>query len=201
MPPGEVTGYIVRMDSGIARILIDKARIAARVREMGRQLSSDLEEELKREGNNVGNHPDRIVMMPILTGAIVFTADLIREMPMRLSMRVVTVSSYPGASTVSKGAALRGAIPNDLGGRHIVVIDDILDSGHTLALVRELVLEQNPASLRICVLLEKKVKRAAAVHANYVGFEIPDEFVVGYGLDFDGYYRNLPEIGVLRQGE
>lgn len=193
--------YIVRMDSGIEKILIDRARIAARVREMGRQLSSDLEAELKREGNNVGSHPDRIVMMPILTGAIVFTADLIREMPMRLSMRVVTVSSYPGASTVSKGAALRGAIPNDLGGRHIVVIDDILDSGHTLALVKELVLEQNPASLRICVLLEKKVKRAAEVHANYVGFEIPDEFVVGYGLDFDGYYRNLPEIGVLKQGE
>ncbi len=189
------------MDSGIARILIDRTRIAARVREMGRQLSADLEAELKREGNDTGNHPDRIVMMPILTGAIVFTADLIREMPMRLSMRVVTVSSYPGASIVSKGAALRGAIPNDLGGRHIVVIDDIHDSGHTLALVRELVLEQNPASLRICVLLEKKVKRAAEVHANYVGFEIPDEFVVGYGLDFDGYYRNLPEIGVLRQGE
>lgn len=135
--------------------------------------------------------------MPILTGAMVFAADLIREMPMRLSMRLVTVSSYPGATTVSKGAALRGAIPADLGGRHVVVIDDILDSGHTLALVRELVLEQNPASLRLCVLLDKKVARSVEIRPNYVGFEIPDAFVVGYGLDYDGYYRNLPEIAVL----
>lgn len=187
------------MQSGIARVLIDRDRIAARVREIGRQLSSDLEAELRKDGHDSASHADRIVLIPILTGAIVFTADLIREMPMRLSMRVVTVSSYPGASTVSKGAAMRGAIPNDLGGRHVVVIDDILDSGHTLALVKELVLEQNPASLRICVLLEKKVKRAAQIHANYVGFEIPDEFVVGYGLDYDGYYRNLPEVGVLAQ--
>lgn len=188
------------MDSRVGRILIDRERIASRVREMGRQLSADLEGELRKEGADAADHPDRVVLIPILTGAIVFTADLIREMPLRLSMRVVTVSSYPGATTTSKGAALRGAIPSDLGGRHVVVVDDILDSGHTLALVKELVLEQNPASLRICVLLEKKVKRAAEVHANYIGFEIPDEFVVGYGLDFDGYYRNLPEIGILEPG-
>lgn len=188
------------MDSRVGRILIDRERIASRVREMGRQLSADLEAELRKEGADAADHPDRVVLIPILTGAIVFTADLIREMPLRLSMRVVTVSSYPGATTTSKGAALRGAIPSDLGGRHVVVVDDILDSGHTLALVKELVLEQNPASLRICVLLEKKVKRAAEVHANYIGFEIPDEFVVGYGLDFDGYYRNLPEIGILEPG-
>lgn len=190
------------MQIGIRRILIDRSRIAARVAEMGRQLSADLEADLKSEGHDASSHADRVVLMPILTGAIVFTADLIREMPLRLSMRVVTVSSYPGATTVSKGAALRGAIPTDLGGRHVVVVDDILDSGNTLALVRELVLEQNPASLRICVMLRKQVKRAAShdVHPQYVGFDIPDEFVVGYGLDYDGYYRNLPEIGVLEPG-
>jgi hypoxanthine phosphoribosyltransferase len=186
------------MAHGIVRVMIDRERIAARVREMGRRLAADLEADLRAEGSSAADHPDRIVLMPILTGAIVFVADLIREMPMRLSMRVVTVSSYPGTATKSRGAMLRGAIPSDLGGRHVVVVDDILDSGHTLSLIRELVLEQNPASLRICVLLDKKVPRSVELHPNYTGFEIPDEFVVGYGLDYDGYYRNLPDIAVLR---
>ena len=167
------------------------------MREIGRQLSQDLENDLRAEGTDAADSPDRVVMVPILTGAIVFVADRIREMPMKLSMRMVTVSSYPGQSTMSRGAALRGALPQDLGGRHIVVVDDILDSGHTLALVKELILEQNPASLRMCVLLDKKVPRKHEVTLNYAGFEIPDEFVVGYGLDYDGYYRNLPEIVTL----
>lgn len=191
------------MDPTIGRVLIDRARIALRVREIGRQLSAELESDLKRDGGDVMRHPDRIVLMPILTGAIVFVADLIREMPLRLSMRVVTVSSYPGTTTKSRGAMLRGALPQDLGGRHVVVVDDILDSGHTLALVRELVLEQNPASLRICVLLRKDVPRPPErqVHPNHVGFDIPNEFVVGYGLDYNGFYRNLPDIAVLEAGE
>lgn len=165
---------------------------------MGRELSGAIQAELAREGADVGSHADRVVLMPILTGSIVFTADLIREMPIKLSMRVVAVSSYPGASTSSKGALLRGAMPTDLGGRHVVVIDDILDSGQTLGLIRDLVLEQRPASLRVVVLLDKQVKRKTEVKADLVGFEIPDEFVVGYGLDYDGYYRNLPEVAVLK---
>ncbi|MDX2115941.1 MAG: hypoxanthine phosphoribosyltransferase [Planctomycetota bacterium] len=185
------------MQPDVQKILIDRERIDRRVRELGRQLATDLESLLRAEGSDPARHPDRVVMLPILTGAMVFTADLIRHMPLRLSIRVVTVSSYPGATTVSRGAALRGALPPDLEGRHVVVIDDILDSGHTLQLIRELVLEQRPASLRICVLLSKRVHRAADIHADYVGFEIPDEFVVGYGLDYDGFYRNLPDVAVL----
>lgn len=185
------------MDRALGRVLIDRARIHTRVREIGRQLSTELEAELSRSGNGPQDHPDQVVMVPILTGALVFTADLIREMHLKLSMRMVTVSSYPGASTRSRGAAIRGAIPTDLGGRHVVVIDDILDSGHTLTLIRQLVLEQNPASLRLCVLLRKSVPRASELEPNFVGFDIPDEFVVGYGLDYDGYYRNLPEIVAL----
>jgi hypoxanthine phosphoribosyltransferase len=186
------------MADRVERILIDRARIAARVREMGRELSAALEAELAREGASAASHADRIVLMPILTGSIVFTADLIREMPIKLSMRVVAVSSYPGTATASKGALLRGAMPADLGGRHVVVIDDILDSGQTLGLIRDLVLEQKPASLRIVVMLDKKVTRKTQVKADLFGFEIPDEFVVGYGLDYDGYYRNLPEVAVLK---
>ncbi len=181
----------------IGKTLIDRENIRRRVREIGLALSSDLETDLRAEGNDALDHPDRVVMVPILTGAIVFVADLIREMPLKMSMRMVTVSSYPGQSTSSRGAALRGALPEDLGGRHVVVVDDILDSGHTLAMVKELVLAQNPASLRLCVLLEKQVPRSREVTLNYAGFQIPDEFVVGYGLDYDGFYRNLPEIVTL----
>jgi len=191
-------GILSPMDRDIERILIDRERIRARVAEMGRQLSADLEAELRREGSGSMDHPDRVVMLPILTGGIIFVADLIREMPMRLSMRVVTVSSYPGATTKSKGAALRGAIPHDLGGRHVVVVDDILDSGQTLGLVRDLIGEQKPASLRLCVLLRKQVPRVIDVEADSIGFDIPDEFVVGYGLDYNGFYRNLPDIVTLK---
>jgi len=186
------------MNADIERVLIDRQKIRDRVAAMGRELAADLEQTLRAEGNGALDHPDRVVMLPILTGGIIFVADLIREMPMRLSMRVVTVSSYPGASTTSKGAALRGAIPHDLSGRHIVIVDDILDSGQTLSLVRDLLVEQKPASIRLCVLLRKDVPRAVDIEADYVGFDIPDEFVVGYGLDYNGFYRNLPDIVTLK---
>jgi len=181
----------------VGRVLIPQDRIVARVREIGLALSKDLERELAAEGHSPERHPDRVVMVPILTGAVIFVADLIRAMPMMLSMRVVTVSSYPGASTQSKGAALRGALPADLAGRHVVVVDDILDTGQTLALVRDLILEQKPASLRLCALLRKDVKRVREVNLDYSGFDIPDEFVVGYGLDYNGCYRNVPDIVAL----
>lgn len=183
----------------LGRVLIDREAIRRRVGEVGRTLASDLERELRAEGQGAADHPDRIVMVPVLTGAVVFVADLIREMPLKLSMRVVSVSSYPGASTQSKGAMLRGALPGDLKGRHVVVVDDILDTGQTLGLIRDLIREQAPASLRICVMLTKLVPRRVEVHADYSGFDIPDEFVVGYGLDYDGFYRNLPDIRVLEK--
>lgn len=178
-------------------VLITKEQIDARVREMGLKLAADLAAELAIEGHTAEKHPDRIVMVPILTGAIIFVADLIREMPLMLSMRVVTVSSYPGKSTQSKGAAMRSALPSDLAGRHVVVVDDILDTGQTLAMVRDLIMEQKPASLRICAFLRKNVKRVSEVDLDYFGFDIPDEFVVGYGLDYNGCYRNVPDIVAL----
>lgn len=181
----------------IDRILIDREAIAARVREMGRLIASDLERDLAAEGGSVDDG-GRVAIIAIMTGALVFTADLVREMPLKLSLELVTVSSYPGASTMSKGAAMRSVLPKDLQGKHVLVVDDILDSGQTLDLVRRLVLEQGPASVRICVLLRKLVGRVVEVEAEYVGFDIPNEFVVGYGLDYDGYYRNYPEIAVLR---
>jgi hypoxanthine phosphoribosyltransferase len=180
----------------IERTLVTRRQIADRVTQMAHEIARDLKADLLRDGHSALDQ-DRVVLIPIMTGAMIFAADLIREMPVKLAIGLVTVSSYPGQSVSSKGAQLASALPANLAGKHVLVIDDILDSGQTLALVREVVSAQNPASLRIAVLLDKKTRRVREVPVDYVGFEIPDEFVVGYGLDYDGYYRNHPEIAVL----
>ncbi len=193
MPPGP------SVFPNLDRVLIDQARIAARVGELGRQIAADLQADL---GPGTRERVGEFVLVPILTGSIVFVADLIRQIPLMMNLRVVAISSYPGTSMVSKGAKISGELPGDLGGRHVLIVDDILDTGRTLSLVRRLIAEQKPASLRVCVLLRKTgISRpsddAEVWEPEYVGFDIPDEFVVGYGLDFDGYYRNYPQVATL----
>lgn len=194
MPP-----YAGHMYRDIDRVLIDRKQIAARVHDLASELAGDLVREMGGLGGEVDDAGDlgQVVFIPILTGAIVFVADLIRHLPFKLRLELVAISSYPGRSMTSRGAAMRSALPDSLGGRHVVIVDDILDSGRTLGLITALVREQSPASVRTCVLLDKKVSRAEAITPDYAGFEIPDEFVVGYGLDYDGYYRNHPDIAVL----
>jgi hypoxanthine phosphoribosyltransferase len=181
----------------LEKTLFSRQQIAARVREMASRISRDL--ALVRGGDD---GPAQVVFVPVLTGSVIFVADLVRELPIKLRLRLVTVSSYPGKSVQSKGAAIRGELPADLGGKHVVLIDDILDSGQTLAILQQAIREQGPASLRTCVLLRKppacRRGEGASVEPEYVGFDIPDEFVVGYGLDYDGYYRNHPEIATLK---
>lgn len=181
----------------IDRVLISRERIAARVNELAEALARDLMMELQKEGSDASG-AGRVVLVPIMTGAMIFTADLIRQMPIKLSLGLVAVSSYPGESVTSKGAHLASELPRDLAGKHVVIIDDILDSGRTLALMRRAIQDQGAASVRICVLLDKQVERAEDVSPDYVGFQIPDAFVVGYGLDYNGYYRNYPEIATLK---
>jgi hypoxanthine phosphoribosyltransferase len=178
--------------SDIREILISRDRIANRVRELGAEISHDLEQL------NPGER-DEIILVPILTGSVIFVADLMRELPFKMRIDVVTISSYPGRSTSSQGATLVGELPDNLEGKHVIVVDDILDSGKTLRLVRAKLESRQPKSLRACVLLRKMIPSAMETPCEYVGFDIPNEFVVGYGLDFDHYYRNLPEIGTLRQ--
>lgn len=183
------------MLSEVDRVLISRERIAARVREMASDLAADLSKT--PEGS--------VVFIPVMTGALVFVADLIRELPVKLALHLVAVSSYPGLSTTSKGAKLQTELPDDLRGKHVVILDDILDSGQTLALLRGLIEEAQPASVRIVVLLDKQVERHPTVDPEFVrpaysGFEIPDEFVVGYGLDHDGFHRNLPDVCTVRAG-
>lgn len=196
------------MESDLAKVLVSRERIAERVRELAGELGRDLAKELAAHANGTAHapnhhrlgqdHDSEIVFIPVMTGALVFAADLVRELPIKLKLGLVAVSSYPGASVASKGVKLKSEIPRDLAGKHVVVVDDILDSGQTLAVIRDLVLEQKPASLRICVLLRKpRDVRVVPVDVQYVGFEIPGDFVVGYGLDYDGFYRNLPEIATL----
>lgn len=197
MPP--VSSVFPNLD----RVLIDQGRIAARVGELGRSIAADLEAELEPGASS--RREGEFVLVPILTGSIVFVADLIRQIPLMMSLRVVAISSYPGTSMVSRGAKIRGELPSDLGGRHVLIVDDILDTGRTLSLVRRLIAEQRPASLRVCVLLRKTgvtrlLEDGPAWEPDYIGFDIPDEFVVGYGLDFDGYYRNYPQVATLSPG-
>ncbi len=181
----------------VDKVLLSRAEIAARVREMGAAIARDLESELERAG--VSADDGHVTLIPVLTGSMIFVADLVREIPLKLSLEVVGVSSYPGKSMESKGVSIRGELPRNLSGKHLLVVDDILDSGHTLDVLTKLLRDQKPASLRTCVLLRKPGKSSLPIQPDYVGFDIPDEFVVGYGLDYDGYYRNFPEIGVLKE--
>lgn len=177
----------------VQRILITRDQIAQRICEMGRQITADL------RASGAEADAQRIVLVPILTGALVFTADLIRHIPLKLSIRPVTISSYPGTATTTQGASISGVVPTDLAGAHVLIVDDILDSGRTLGLLKRVIAAQHPASLRLAVLLDKNKPdgRDEEVDVEYAGFKIENEFVIGYGLDYDGYFRNLPDIAVL----
>lgn len=181
----------VRMEHDIERVLVGREAIRARVHELGGAIARDL-------AGVVGPDDPPLVILPILTGSMIFVADLVRHLPMKLRLELIGVSSYPGKSMESKGVSIRHELPPTLGGRHVLIVDDILDSGHTLDVVSRLVREQKPASVRSCVLLRKPGKSTLPITPDYVGFDIPDAFVVGYGLDYDGYYRNYPDIATLR---
>ena len=176
-------------------ILIDRHRIDARVRELAAEITAAL------GPSEIRNPKSEITLVPILTGSIIFLADLIRHLPLYMRIRLLSISSYPGRATTSRGATVReelSTLPSSVAGSHVLLIDDILDSGHTLTLARDLLAQRRPASLRTCVLLRKRRPEAMACPVDYVCFDIPDAFVVGYGLDFNDYYRNLPDIVTLR---
>ncbi len=178
------------MKADLDKILFDSEQIASRIVTLAQEISRDLD-ELPEDGE--------IVLVSILTGSVIFVADLIRQLPQKLRIELVTVKSYPGRATVSQGAHLIEGIDENIEGKHVLIVDDILDSGGTLRLIRAELSRRNPMSLRACVLLRKQRPSAMATPCEYVGFDIPDVFVVGYGLDFDNYYRNLPVIGTLRE--
>ena len=169
----------------LERVLITESAIRRRVRSLGREIMTAY-----------GDEP--ITVIAIINGAILFTADLLREIDNPVRLDCIRVSSY-GSKTKSVGAPqVIASITLDIANRDVLLVDDILDTGKTLTLVAELIRQQNPASLRSCVLLDKRSRREVPFSADFVGFDIPDKFVVGYGLDFAERYRNLPCIGVLK---
>ena len=174
------------MQEDIASILIDRQQIQARVAAMAQDIAAVYGEQ-------------EFVLMPLLTGAIIFVADLVRHMPQRMKIQVMAVSSYPGKATTHQGAKLLYPSAFQVAGKHVLIIDDILDSGQTLQYVSRLLTEAQAASVRSCVLLRKKIATEQHFTADFIGFDIPDEFVVGYGLDYNDYYRNLPDVAVLHR--
>ncbi len=175
------------MQDDIERVLFDAGRIHQRVKDLAEQITRDY-----------ASNANGITIVPIMTGAMIFAADLMRAIPIRMKINLMTVSSYPGASLRTQGASVVAKQLGDVHGRDVLLVDDILDSGGTLSLVAPLLSELGARSVRTCVLLRKDRPTAKKVRADYVGFDIPDEFVVGYGLDFDNVYRNLPEICTLK---
>ncbi|MEO6435718.1 MAG: hypoxanthine phosphoribosyltransferase [Tepidisphaeraceae bacterium] len=179
------------MHRDIDRILISQEKIAARVRELAREIIAD------HTPPKMPGEPE-ITIVPILTGAMIFCCDLIRRIPFAMKIGLMTVSSYPGSSVRTQGSQVLSQQLGDVKGRHVVIVDDILDSGGTIKAVVPLVQSLGAASVKTCVLLRKDRPAAKDVTVEYVGFEIPDEFVVGYGLDYNNYYRNLPDIVTLK---
>jgi hypoxanthine phosphoribosyltransferase len=174
------------MHHDMSRILISSEQIQARVRELGAQIAADY------------SKLDDLLLVGVLKGCAMFMVDLARAIELPLAMDFIAVASY-GASTESSGVVrVLKDLDADIAGRHLLIVEDIIDSGLTLAYLRSQLLRRNPASLRICTLLNKPERRTADVEVDYLGFDIPNEFVVGYGLDYAERYRNLPYIGVLK---
>ena len=180
------------MHDDIDRILIPQETIAARVKELAGEIIAD-HAPPKMAGEA------EITIVPILTGAMIFCCDLVRHIPFPMKIGLMTVSSYPGSSLRTQGSQMLGQQLGYVKGRHVLILDDILDSGGTLKLVLPAIQALGAATVKTCVLLRKDRPAAKDVPADYVGFEIPDEFVVGYGLDYNNYYRNLPDIVTLKQ--
>jgi hypoxanthine phosphoribosyltransferase len=166
------------------RVLVSEDALKARVAELGQAIARDY----------AGSRP---VLVGVLQGAVPFLADLMRALPLDLTVDFLRASSY-GAGTESSGAVrLLSDLTVDIKGRPVLIVDDIVDSGRTLAVLKRTLEARGPLSVRTCVLLDKQGRRQTEITVDYVGFTIPNVFVVGYGLDYDGLYRNLPHVATF----
>lgn len=170
----------------IDHILVSEEQLQAKVAELGARISADY------EGRD-------LLLVSILKGAVVFMADLMRAVTIPCAIDFMVVSSYGGANTNSTGLVkIIKDLDQDLSGKDVLIVEDILDTGITLSHLMPMLQMRNPRSLRLCTILSKPSRRKADIEPDYCGFEVPDEFVVGYGLDYDEKYRNLPYVGVLK---
>ena len=174
------------LDRDIDHILVTEEQLKAKVHELGAQITRDY------AGRD-------LLLVSILKGSVVFMADLMRAIQMPCGIDFMVVSSYGGANTTSTGLVkIVKDLDQDLSGKDLLIVEDILDTGITLSHLVPMLKLRNPASVRLCTILSKPRRRKADIEPDYLGFEVPDEFVVGYGLDYDEKYRNLPYVGVLK---
>ncbi len=170
-------------------VLIDEQTLQARIAELGRQISADY----------AGT--ENLLLVCVLKGGMLFLADLMRHITLPHCIDFMAVSSYGRAARETTGAVrIDMDLHTNIANRHLLIIEDIIDSGNTLDYILRLLQARQPASIKICTLLSKPERREVPILVDYVGFEIPNKFVFGYGLDLDEFYRNLPFIGVVRQG-
>jgi hypoxanthine phosphoribosyltransferase len=173
------------MHNDVAKILLTEEQIRERIAQLGQELTRDY----------AGKNP---IIVGVLKGVVIFYSDMIRKIEVPCQMDFMWVSSYHG--TQSKELVVKRDVSQDIEGRHVLILEDIFDTGSSLQFVYDHLLEKKPASLKTCTLLDKPEGRreGVTVKPEYVGFTIPNEFVIGYGLDYDEYYRNLPYVGVLK---
>ena len=173
------------LEKDIDHILFSEEQLKARVREIAGQIDRDF----------AGKEP---MLISVLRGSFIFMADLMRSITLPCTVDFMAVSSYGAGTTSSGQVKITKDLSESTEGRDIIVVEDILDSGNTLSYLLQILQARHPASMKLCTLLDKPDRRIKPVHVDYSGFSIPDEFVVGYGLDFAEKYRNLPYIGVLK---
>lgn len=174
------------MEKDIEQVLLTEEQIRTRIKELGQELSKEY----------AGKNP---LVVGVLKGVVVFYADMIRQLTVPCEMDFMWVSSYAGTSTTGNMVVKRD-VSADIKGRHVLILEDIFDTGTSLNFVYNHLLSKEPASVKICTLLDKPSRRKPGIDlkADYVGFEVPNAFVVGYGLDYNEHYRNLPYVGVLK---
>ncbi len=169
----------------LEKVLFSKEQLAERIKDLAKRLDEDY----------AGKKP---LMVAILKGSVMFFTDLIREMRLPLSIDFMSISSYGNGVKSSGEVKMIKDLDNKIEGKDVVIVEDIVDSGYTMKYLKHLLEARNPASIKICALLDKPSRRETDVHVDYTGFEVGNEFVVGYGLDYAGLYRNIPFIGVLK---
>ena len=173
------------MRQDIERILFSEEQLKTRIAELGAQITEDFRDK----------DP---IFVGVLKGCFMFMADLLRSVDIYCTMDFMAVSSYGDGTTTTGAVKINKDLSRDIAGRHVIIVEDILDSGVTLAYLKRYLGVRNPAGISIVTLLDKPARRRADVQADYAGFEVEDAFVVGYGLDYAEEYRNLPYIGVLK---
>jgi len=169
----------------IEKVLISKEKIRDRVKELGKEITRDLAGE-------------DVIVVGVLKGCVLFLSDLIRELDLKVDLDFMICSSYENDTESSGNVKIIKDINVDVKNKVVLIVEDIIDSGRTMANLKEIFRVRQCKDFKICTLLDKKERRAVNVEADYIGFDVPNEFVVGYGLDYAGRYRNLPDIGVLK---